>query len=197
MPALDIRRVLFYFAGCVVLAAIPGCGTSDLASVYDIPPPKAVGLRPGDGLVVNLQSIPQPASLNIQVDDRGEISLPFIGNIKAVGMTESELAEESRRRYIDKRIYPIIDVSVSVTQRYVHVGGEVRRSGRVLWSPDLTLTKALQEAGGFSVYAKKSFVTLAREGRSYTVDAKAAFRNPAKDLNVYPGDSINVPRSAY
>ena len=197
MPSEDRLGLLRVIVLGAIVAAISGCAPSDPETDYSIPPPKAVGLRPGDGLVVNLQSIPDPATINAQVDDRGEIALRFIGNIKVDGMTESELAGEIQRRYIDKKIYFAIDVSVVVTPRYVHVGGEVLRSGRVLWSPDLTLTKAIQEAGGFSVYAKKSSVIVAREGKSYTFDAKTAFLNPSKDMNVYPGDSINVPRSPY
>ena len=50
-----------------------------------------------------------------------------------------------------------------MTERYVYVGGEVSRPGRVVWSPDLSLTKAIQTAGGFSIYAKKTGVFLNRE----------------------------------
>lgn len=179
-----------------IIASFAGC-TDDpiIVEAASIPPPKAVGLRPGDGLVVNLQSIPDADSISMQVDDQGYITLRFIGMIEADGLTESELAQKIRNTYIDQKIYPSIDVSVTITQRFVHVGGEVMRPGRVLWSPDLTLTKAIQEAGGFSIYAKRSGAILTRDKRQYNVDAKSALRNPAYDYKIYPGDQINVPRS--
>jgi polysaccharide export outer membrane protein len=40
---------------------------------------------------------------------------------------------------------------VSVTERYIYVGGEVQRPGRIVWTPDLTLAKAIQAAGGFTL----------------------------------------------
>ena len=143
---------------------------------------------------MNLQSIPDPDSISVQVDDQGYITLRYIGSVRASGFTESELQQEIKQAYIDRKIYPTIDVSVSVTQRYIHVGGEVARPGRVLWSPDLTLNKAIQEAGGFSLYGKRSGVILTRDEKTYVVDAKLALRNPERDFRVYPGDSVNVPR---
>ena len=145
--------------------------------------------------MISLKSIPDPSSTQTQVDDRGFVTLRFIGAIQAQGLTESELAQQVKNTYIEEDIYPVIDVSVTVTQRYIHVGGEVLRPGRVLWSPDLTLTKAIQEAAGFSIFAKRSTVILTRDERTYLVDAKEALRNPGKDVKVYPGDSLNVPRS--
>lgn len=174
--------------------AFVGCGDPVSDPVLNIPPPLSVGLRPGDGLVVNLQSIPDPDSISVQVDDQGYITLRYIGSVRASGFTESELQQEIKQAYIDRKIYPTIDVSVSVTQRYIHVGGEVARPGRVLWSPDLTLNKAIQEAGGFSLYGKRSGVILTRDEKTYVVDAKLALRNPERDFRVYPGDSVNVPR---
>jgi polysaccharide export outer membrane protein len=84
-----------------------------------------------------------------------------------------------------------------VTERYVYVGGEITRPGRIIWTPDLTLTKAIQSAGGFTLYAKETKVTLVRERQAYDVNIKLAQRNPAQDLLLMPGDSIQVPRSPF
>ncbi len=189
--------ILRYFTILLLTGLLFGCGdpASDVATV--IPPPKSVGLRPGDGIVVSLQSIPDANSLQEQIDDQGFISLPYIGQVAVANLTESEIAQKVRESYINQKIYTAIDVSVAVTQRFIHVGGEVMRPGRVLWSPDLTLNKAIQEAGGFSLYGKKSGVLLTRDAKTYVVDLKSALRNPDKDFKVYPGDSLNVPRSPY
>ncbi len=194
---LKVRIVTRFILLALATGFLGACGSSPSEVVSFIPPPSSVGLRSGDGIVVNLQSIPDAASMPVQIDDQGFISLPYIGQVEVAGLAESEIAQKVRATYVEQRIYPAIDVSVSVTQRFIHVGGEVIRPGRVLWSPNLTLNKAIQEAGGFSLYGKKSGVLLTRDSQTYVVDVKSALRNPDKDFKVYPGDSLNVPRSPY
>jgi polysaccharide export outer membrane protein len=86
---------------------------------------------------------------------------------------------------------------VSVTERFVYVGGEVQRPGRIVWTPDLTAAKAIQSAGGFSLYAKETAVSLVRERNAYTIDVKLAQKEPAQDPHLMPGDSLQVPRSPF
>lgn len=146
-----------------------------------IPPASTANLRPGDTIVINPQSIPDPVQIETQIDDQGEISLRYIGHLEAADITVSELAIKTKNAYINEKIYTSIDVSISVTEHYVFVGGEVSRPGRVVWSPDLSLTKAVQSTGCFFIFAKKNGVILNREQNSYMVDAKGAERNPAND----------------
>lgn len=157
----------------------------------------AATLRPGDSLVVVLQGVPDPSNNQVQIDDQGLISLPYIGTLQTGGNTSAVLAQKIRETYIAKKIYTTVDVSVSVTERYVFVGGEVARPGRVVWSPDLTLSKAVQAAGGFSLYAKESRVTLVRDGKPYVMDAALAALKPQEDPRLLPGDSLSVPKSAF
>ena len=157
----------------------------------------AATVRPGDSLQVQLQSIPDAAEFRAQVDDTGFINLRYIGRVKASGLTPSELAHRIEQTYIDQQFYRAVDVSVSVAERYVYVGGEVQRPGRVLWAADLTLTGAISAAGGFSPYARETAVILGRDGKSYTVDARLAARNPGEDTLLIPGDRLTVPKSAF
>ncbi|GAB5561158.1 MAG: hypothetical protein SynsKO_28050 [Synoicihabitans sp.] len=154
-------------------------------------------LRPGDSLGIALQGIPDPSQHTVQIDDEGLVSLPFIGGVKAAGRTTSELSALIRSTYIDKDYYRSINVSVSVTERFVYVGGEVQRPGRIEWTPDLTMTKAIQAAGGFTLYAKESAVSVVRDQNAYTLDARLAQRSPAEDPKLLPGDSLQVDRSAF
>jgi protein involved in polysaccharide export with SLBB domain len=196
MPALT--RFRLFLLGCL-LAFASGC-TSDNVTGSNPAIPAATSsaqLRPGDTLAVSIQSVPDPAVNSVQIDEQGLISLPFIGNVAAAGATTAELAQRVRETYLSKKIYKLVDVSVTVTERYVYVGGEVTRPGRIIWTPDLTLTKAIQSAGGFTLYAKETKVTLARDQRAYDLNVNLAQRNPAQDVLLMPGDSIQVPRSAF
>lgn len=198
---MDFRRALPHALAALVVVLLSSCATDDLASNSTNPAIPAgtstAQLRSGDSLTVALQGVPDPSINAVQVDDQGNISLPFIGVIAAAGANSGELAQRIRDTYIAKKIYHTVDVSVSVTERYVYVGGEVVRPGRIVWTPDLTVAKAIQSAGGFTLYAKETRVSLTREQSTYGLDVKLAQRNPSQDPRLLPGDSIQVPRSPF
>ncbi len=148
-------------------------------------------------MVITLQGVPDPSSNSVQIDDKGLITLPYIGPVSTEGLTTATLSQRVRETYISKKIYTKVDVSIAVTERYVYVGGEVIRPGRIVWTPDLTLTKAIQAAGGFTLYAKESRVALVREQKSYEVSAALAQKSPSEDPQLLPGDSLQVPKSAF
>lgn len=154
-------------------------------------------LRPGDSLTIALQGIPDPSAHPVQIDEQGLVSLPYIGTITAANSTTGELAQRIRETYIARNFYTAMDVSVSVTERYIYVGGEVTRPGRIIWTPDLTLAKAIQSAGGFTLYARETRVSLVRDQQAYDLNVKLAQRNPAQDPLMMPGDSVQVPRSPF
>lgn len=160
-------------------------------------PSMSAQLRPGDTMTVSLLGIPEPLTSSVQIDEQGLIRLQYIGAVTASGLTAAELSQSIRDAYIAKNYYTALDVSVNVTERYVYIGGEVQRPGRIPWSPDLTLSKAVQSAGGFSLYAKETKVSLTRDRKAYDFDVKLAQRQPEEDPLLFPGDSIQVPRSAF
>jgi polysaccharide export outer membrane protein len=191
----------------LLLSVFSGCG---IGGVRIAPPiaetnptiPESIAasaLRPGDVLKISIQSVLDPIDLDTQVSDTGLIALRYIGNISASGLTPSQLAERIQRTYITQKIYREnqIDVSVSLGDRFVFVGGEVERQGRVLWAADLSLSNAITAAGGFSLYARETLVTLIRDGKAYNVNVRLARKDPSQDIRLLPGDQIEVPRSSF
>jgi protein involved in polysaccharide export with SLBB domain len=191
-PSLAIMSL----AACLFFA---GCETPpSTAGNLKLPETTSVAsLRPGDSLVVTLQGVPDPSSNPVQIDDQGLVTLPFIGPVSATGTTTATLSQRIRETYLAKKIYTTVDVSVAVTERYVYVGGEVIRPGRIIWTPDLTVTKAIQSAGGFTLYAKETRLSLVRDRAAHLINATLAEKNPAEDPRLMPGDSIQVPKSAF
>jgi len=201
MPPRSLRPVFVFFLA-IALSVLTGCETTGTASSGTANPrlPEAASaalLRAGDSLVVSLQGIPDASQHNVQIDDQGLINLPYIGGVGAAGLTASDLSNRIRETYIAKNFYRTIDVSVTVTERFVYVGGEVQRPGRIVWTPDLTMTKAIQAAGGFTLYAKETAINVVRDQSAYVLDARLAQRSPAEDPRLLPGDSIRVARSAF
>lgn len=199
---MSLRRPIVLPALLVLLLSWTGCVSDNTTSASAGNPriaasATAAQLRPGDTMTVSLLGIPEPITSNVQIDEQGFIRLQYIGAVTAAGLTAAELSQSIRDTYIAKNFYTALDVSVHVTERYVYIGGEVQRPGRIPWSPDLTLAKAVQSAGGFTLYAKENKVTLTRDRQAYDFDVKLAQRRPEEDPLLFPGDSIQVPRSAF
>lgn len=193
-PALLL--LILSLAGCA--AGGPGPDAGELKGNPKVAAPAlSAQLRPGDTMMVSLLGIPEPLNSNVQIDEQGFIRLQYIGAVTAAGLTTSELSQSIRDAYITKKFYTTLEVSVNVTERYIYIGGEVQRPGRIPWSPDLTLAKAVQSAGGFTLYAKETRVTLTRDRQATEFDVKLAQRQPEQDPLLFPGDSIQVPRSAF
>jgi polysaccharide export outer membrane protein len=187
-------------ATIALMVVLSGCSTVDSATGKNPTIPSATSsseLRPGDSLTVAIIGVPDPSTNNVQIDDQGIISLPYIGTIKASGETTGGLTQRIREAYVTKKIYTSVDISVSVTERYVYVGGEVEKPGRIVWTPDLTAAKAVQAAGGFTLYAKEDKVSVVRNQLLYELDIKLAQKNPSQDPKLEPGDSIQVSRTAF
>ena len=198
-PRLKLVAAL---VACALLLGLVGCETTASSGTGAQNPripevSTSAVLRAGDSLGIALQGIPDPTAHSVQIDDQGLISLPYIGGVQAAGLTASDLSAQIRKAYIDRNFYRTIDVSVSVTERFVYVGGEVQRPGRIIWTPDLTMSKAIQAAGGFTLYAKETAVVVVRDQSAYTLDARLAQRSPLEDPRLLPGDSIQVDRSAF
>ena len=196
------RRLIVLPVACLLGLFLAGCVTDGTAPAATAnprieAPSLSAQLRPGDTMTVSLLGIPEPITTSVQIDEQGLIRLQYIGAVTAAGLTASELSQSIRDTYIAKNYYTALDVSVNVTERYVYIGGEVQRPGRIPWSPDLTLAKAVQSAGGFTLYAKETKVTLTRDRKAYDFDVKLAQRQPTEDPLLFPGDSIQVPRSAF
>ncbi len=194
------RQGTRFFLVSLCLALWPGCATTPSPAPADInrlPAVSTNALRTGDALSISLQGVPDASDHKVQVSDTGTISLPYLGTVKAEGLTAAELAVEVRRLYLEKRIYRTVEVSIASTERFVFVGGEVNRPGRILWTPDLTVTKAIQAAGGFTVYARENRISVVRNQEAFPFDVTLAEKTPSADALLAPGDALQVPKSAF
>jgi protein involved in polysaccharide export with SLBB domain len=186
-------------ATIALLGILAGCTTAQPTGRNPVIPSAASAshLRPGDSLTIAIIGVPDPTTNSVQIDDKGMVSLPYIGAVQAAGETTAGLTSGIRDAYVAKKIYTSVDISVSVTERYVYIGGEVEKPGRIIWTPDLTAAKAIEAAGGFTLYAKEDRVSVVRNQVLYALDIKLAQKDPSQDPRLEPGDSIQVSRSAF
>jgi polysaccharide export outer membrane protein len=208
---MTLVAVLGLTAGCSTVSDLPGSSNQPkmnvraLAATVPVAPISdeeiSSRLRPGDELSIRIDAgAPTgtaPTPTDVTVDDEGYIELPLVGQIKAAGLTPSELAEHIQSNYVP-RYYVRCTASVLVSQRFFYVGGEVKNPGRFIWSEDVTLMKAINTASGFTDYANRGKVQLARGKEPLqTFNCEELMRNPAKDVPIRPGDTITVLRSMF
>lgn len=185
----------------VAALAITGCQTPDagVGATKSVPAPVSTEMfNVGDLVVVTFSGIESPiAPHEERIKEDGTITLTYIGSIKAVGRTPGELQRDIRTQYITNKIYTEnLNVTVKASERFFFVGGQVRSPNRYLYAEGMTVLKAIQSAGDFNEFAKRTKVQVTRgDGRTIIVNCKKAIDRPELDIPIFPGDRINVPRS--
>jgi polysaccharide biosynthesis/export protein len=146
--------------------------------------PAEASVRPG-----NFVTLP-----NQSVDDKGNISVPYAGIIRAKGRTQVEVQQAIVDTLKNRAIEPQVVVSL-VDQRtsLISVLGEVNRPDRFPASKaGERILDALTRAGGPRAQGFDSFVTLEREGRRATVPFGVLVYQPSNNIYVHAGDTIYV-----
>jgi polysaccharide biosynthesis/export protein len=133
---------------------------------------------------------------NQAVDDRGNISVPYAGTLRAKGRTAIEVQQAIINALKDSALKPQAVVSL-VDQRATSysVLGEVRGAGRfALSASGERLLDAIARAGGTAGQGNESWVMLEREGRRALAPFGAIVDVPANNIYVRAHDIIYVFR---
>jgi protein involved in polysaccharide export with SLBB domain len=131
-----------------------------------------------------------------RVQEDGTVTLTENQKFNVVGKKRGQLADEIHDRYVP-RFFRRMTVSVAKKEstQFYYVGGEVKAPARQVYISRITVLKAIQSVGWFTDYANKSKVQLTRaDGRMFIINCKKAIKDPKLDLEVYPGDTVIVPR---
>ncbi len=195
------RAMMLAIMGFAAGTMLVGCASSSSPSSAGFMAPDQGGetrLRNGDQIQIRIDTgdIKGPQSIDAEIDENGEISLPLINHVKAEGLTPSELSERVQANYVP-RFYIRCTVTVLTTVRFFYVGGECRAPGRYNWSEDVTVLKAINTAGGFNDYANRSKVEVTRGKEKRVLDCEFLRQHPERDIPIQPGDSIYISRSIF
>jgi polysaccharide biosynthesis/export protein len=131
---------------------------------------------------------------NQAVDDRGNISVPYAGTLRAKGRTAVEIQQAIVSALKDSALKPQALVSL-VDQRAssYSVLGEVKAGGQYAVSASgERLLEAIARAGGLSGPGNGSWVLLEREGRRALVPFGAIVDVPANNIYVRAHDIIYI-----
>ena len=135
------------------------------------------------------------------VDLAGNISLPLIGEVRAVNLTTAQLDSALTTRLGEKYLENP-DVSVGIkesTSRVVTVDGAVKEAGAFPTIGPTSLMRAVALAGGVTEDANPRRVAVFRsiggQRQGAAFDLVAIRRGQAEDPQIYPGDIVVVDGS--
>ena len=157
-------------------------------------------ISPLDTLKVTVFQVPD-LSGQFDVDLTGNLSLPLIGNVRAVDLTIDQL-DTKITQALGQRYMQNPDVSVGVvksTSRQVTVDGSVRAPGIFPLNGNLTLMQVVARAGGTDENANPRRVAVFRQVQGQRMaaafDLSDIRRGKAEDPRIYSGDIIVVDGS--
>ena len=202
---LDMMRVTNSYTGgpSPVFARLPGgdyrdvtIGVGDIVTVtvYEAQAgglfiPREAGVRPG-----NFVDLPRQ-----QVDQSGNINIPYAGAIKVAGLTPRAVSSIIRERLKDRAIDPQAIVAVAEQRgNQVSVLGEVNSPVRFPIDPGgIRLMGAIARAGGPKNPSWETRVTIKRNGGTYEESLSTVVQHSNEDVLLRPGDVVylaHIPR---
>jgi polysaccharide export outer membrane protein len=189
-----VLMMLFFLSGCSTRSSLAGADSgkeeSALVGFYQ--------LRSLDSLKVSLLGIPEEKAIETVIDEKGNITLPYINEpVKADGLTTSELERKIQRIYTDGQIYKNITVNVLTSAKSYYMEGEVRKPQEYPLNRRITLLQAIAAASDYTEYANKKNITITRNGQILKFNAKELEKYPELDPPIEAGDRIKVHRSMF
>lgn len=153
---------------------------------------------------------PQNAPKFLSVQDSGELEIPYVGRVMAVGKTSKQLAAQIKTA-LEKDYYNEATVVISISAASpilgrVYIWGQVHNQGPldIQVNENLTTGQAILRAGGFADFANEKKVKVIRgstgadknkPAQTFNLDMEQILNEgkPDKDIVLQPGDLIIVP----
>ncbi len=158
--------------------------------------------------VLNIKVFQEPDLDTVyKISADGNVVMPLIGQVSVAGLSISDAQSKIKELY-EKDYLVHASVSIFVAEyapRRVYVVGQVLRPGEVLFpvEEDLTISRAIANAGGVTRIAKKSAINVKRKlpdgtTRVFEIDLDAILNDRnVTDFPLKDGDTIDVKESAF
>lgn len=159
-------------------------------------------LQPHDLIAIKFWGSPE-LNEEQRIRPDGRISLPFVDEVQAAGLSPEELDHVLTERYSAELNSPDLTVIVrEAALPQIFVGGEVGIQGIVPLTENLTLFRAIQRAGGFKTTARRKDVLIIRlppggepVARKVNLMPVLTGRDPSLDPMLAANDIVFVPRT--
>ncbi len=149
----------------------------------------------------------------LRVSDEGDIRLPFLGSVAVGGLRLSEVTDLLTQRYRSYFVNPQLIVEFAAQQAEgaapwgkVTVLGRVKNPGSIPLPPtrDLTVSAAIQTAGGFDTSADQGDIKVTRRSATgepvterVNLKAVGARGEASQDMVLEDGDIVFVPERIF
>jgi polysaccharide export outer membrane protein len=155
-------------------------------------------LAPGFLLAFSVYDAPQ-MSMNLRIDDSGDVTIPTAGAIHIGGQTVAEAQQTITKILQSKGLFVNPQVSLSVLQytaRYINVMGQVQMPGRIEILTAKPLSDVLALAGGETEAAGSDIeIRSFRNGKQFIQNVHyihGQSKESLRNVLVQPGSSVYV-----
>jgi protein involved in polysaccharide export with SLBB domain len=184
------NKSVFYLFTCITLFLTFCTGVSSETEGYR--------LRPDDAIKLSIFSGGETQTeVELTVSSNGVITCPFLGDIKAEGLTIHQLAEKIREPlskdfFVEPQVFISLRESKS-PEWNIYIMGKVKKPGAYEFKEGLTAVEACVLAGGFEKFAAPNRATITRKenGENKLININLN----KEDIPLRPGDRINIPES--
>jgi polysaccharide export outer membrane protein len=164
--------------------------------------PESYRIGPGDMLYITVWDHPEltaPAGSQQQtsansrlVRSDGTLFYPYVGTIKAEGMTVDELRQAITDRLTKYVTKPQVDVAVTSygSQQITMQGAFTKTDPQLSTTIPLTLSQAIGSAGIDLQHADMSDLVLTRDGHDYHLDLNTLSKANEQRIYLKPGDRL-------
>ena len=177
--------------------AVSKPGSSEPSQFHDL---SQYRIGPGDVIAVDIFKEPDASTTSTPVRSDGKVTLALIGEFRAAGLTPTELETSLTAKYGDILRDPHVTVTVKeINSQKAYVIGQVKKEGPVRLDGPTTVLQALAEAGGVTIFAKRSKIyvlrTEAGQQRTFPFNYDTVIRgkNIEQNIVLLPGDTIVIP----
>ncbi len=165
-----------------------GIGDTVVVTIFEA---ASGGLFSGEGALGNsAKSVSLPAQ---PVARNGLISIPYVGQVRAAGLTPAQVQAAAEAGLRDKAIDPQVIVSVKSASTFVTLTGDVGKSGRIpLNLGGDRLLDVIAEAGGTKAPPYETFIRVTRGSSAVTVSLARVIEDPSQNIFLRPNDQVHV-----
>jgi polysaccharide export outer membrane protein len=206
------RPFVFFASMLVLIATLAGCAAKR-------PAEEAGGVtrfaqsegeyRIGvdDRLQINVWKNPE-LSVTVPVRPDGMVTMPLVGDVKAGGLSATQVADSIKKRlsaYIREPSVAVIVIELRSHEfiSRVRVTGAVRTPRSLPFRQGMTVLDAVLEAGGVNEFAAPNRAKLYRKQKDVTevfgVELGDILNKGRLDTNyvLYPGDVVTIPERVF
>lgn len=200
----SMSKILLILSLCLG-ASLGGCH-DDPPVVYPTTAPldmSRLTLGPGDKLNLTVFYGSHSIQAAYTLDNAGQISVQFIGAVQATGKTVNQVRDEIKQRLADGFLNdPIVSLTVlEINSLTLSVSGMVSKAGAVKFTPGITITEVIAQAGGFTPMARKNMVKVTRMlngvKETFKLPVEKIAEGERPNFPMLPGDEVFVPERAW